>query len=175
MKLGLEIWTIGYGAWLLAGTADFLCHRRTDLSHTSGLPESALHVAQVALIGCGVILTLLFQMSPAVAAALAVLVAAHAVAGYLDTRSAYGRRDIRPIEQHLHSVLDTAPAFALVAVVAATWPAAGQTGWTWDLRQPALSVLVWASVLLPAVVLCAVPALLEFGAALAARRARHNG
>ena len=174
MKLGPEIWTIGYGAWLLAVSADFLCHRRTNLAHTSGLPESFLHLVQLALIGCGVVLALLFEMSQAVAAAMTALVAAHAVAGYIDTRCAYGRRDILPIEQHLHSVLDMAPAFALVAMVAATWPAAVRSNWAWDLRQPGLSATVWAGVLLPAIILCAVPALLEFRAARAVR-ARRDG
>ena len=39
---------------------------------------------------------------------LALLVLAHAIAGYFDTVSADGRR-ISPAEQHVHSVLDAAP------------------------------------------------------------------
>lgn len=161
--------TMAYGAyllWLLAGCLDFACHRRTDLPHTSGLRESALHLAQLALLGLALCLGLALRIGPAVLAALAALVAAHALLGYLDTRQAYGRRDIRPIEQHLHSVLDLAP-------VAALWWA-----WTWyepsagiALREPAPSPALWIAVLAPALVLCVAPAWLEWRASLAAARA----
>ncbi|MBN8768995.1 MAG: hypothetical protein J0I01_12465 [Stenotrophomonas nitritireducens] len=45
----------GYLRWLLAGCADFACHRRSDLPHTSGLPESLLHVLQMAPMGALVV------------------------------------------------------------------------------------------------------------------------
>jgi hypothetical protein len=51
---------LGYLVWLFAGLGDFLCHRRTDLPHTSGLTKSALHLPQLATIGAGVVLMLAF-------------------------------------------------------------------------------------------------------------------
>lgn len=41
----------GYLLWLLAGCLDFACRRRTQLPQTSGLRESAFHLAQLALLG----------------------------------------------------------------------------------------------------------------------------
>lgn len=154
-----------YLVWLLAGCLDFACHRRTDLAHTSGLRESALHLVQLALIGSGAVLALAMPIGPVVFAALAALTAAHAAVGYLDTRQAWRRRDLRPFEQHLHSVLDLAPFAALWWLgrhYRADTPAA--------LRDPALPLSLWLAVLAPALALCVLPALLEFRSAWAAAR-----
>ena len=76
------------------------------------------------------------------------------------------RRVLLPIEQHIHSVLDMAPVIALGWAMATTWPAPVNGPWQW--RNPALPVDIWVAVLLPAVLICVVPAILEFRAARAA-------
>lgn len=166
----------GYLLWLCAGLFDFLCHRRTDLPRTSGVAESSLHLVQLALIGAAVVFGLLFETGRTVAAVLLALVAAHAVVGYMDTRVAFRRRTLLPVEQHLHSVLDMAPIIALAWLVAATWPAAVSGGWDLAVREPALDLSLWVAVLLPALMLCCWPAVLEFRAAWARRtEVRHGG
>lgn len=162
----------GYLIWLGAGLLDFLCHRRTDLPHTSGVIESVLHCVQLGLIGIGMLMALAFEVGGLLVLAMASLVAAHAAAGYLDTRQAFNRRVILPAEQHLHSVLDMAPAMALAGLVIATWPAAVAPGWTLVPRQPAFGLWLWTAVLVPAVLLCAWPALLELRAAVRSVRGR---
>lgn len=99
----------GYLSWIAAGMADFALHRRSDLPHTSGLAESRLHLLQLVVVGTG--LFIWWALAPnwgawSLAAACVVL---HAFFGYADTRSAWHRRDIVPLEQHIHSVLDFAP------------------------------------------------------------------
>lgn len=158
-----------YLTWLVAGFTDFMLHRRTDLPHTSGLHESAFHLLQLALIGAALASCLLFEMGRSVAVLLVALVSLHAVCGYLDTRWAFRRRMLSPMEQHIHSVLDMAPIVGLAWVTAATWPAAITGGWNVTPRQPALDPGVWFAVLLPALLLCVVPAALEFRAAWKAR------
>lgn len=165
---------LAYGAWLLwllAGLGDFLCHRHTDLPRTSGLAESGLHLLQLVLIGGGVVAALALEPSGPLAVALGIAVAAHAVFGYLDTKSAFPRRTILPVEQHIHSVLDMAPPIAFSLWLAAHW-AVVQDGGALALRQPALPVSLWVAVLAPAVLLCGLPAVLEFRAAWACRRER---
>lgn len=98
-----------YAVWLAAGALDFHFHRRTDLPHTSAMRESLLHGLQLLLIGSGVLAWLVLESTWLLVTLLAVLVIAHAIAGYLDTVSADGRRRISPAEQHVHSVLDAAP------------------------------------------------------------------
>lgn len=99
----------GFLLWAAAGLADFALHRRTDLPHTSGLTESSLHLVQLGLMGMAVLVW--WALAPTWGAWLvtAALVLAHAGFGYLDTRSAWGKRPITPIEQHVHSVLDAMP------------------------------------------------------------------
>lgn len=155
----------GYLIWLLAGLADFVCHRRTDLPHTSGITESFLHWAQLALMGSCLIVGLVFELTPLSMMAIGLLVLAHAVVGYLDTRSAYGLREIGPFEQHVHSVLDMAPwtGLLLTSLTLASFESTG-----FNLRDPAVAPAWWAAILVPGVVLCGIPALLETRAALRA-------
>lgn len=166
-----------YGAyliWLVAGLGDFIMHWRTNLRLTSGVAESAAHLVQLVLLGTGIVLGLAFDIGPTIAVLLALIVAAHACVGYLDSRVAFGnRRTLYPVEQHLHSILDMAPIISLGVLLALTWPAvvAGDHGWMPVLRQPALPFAVWFWVIAPAVVLCVVPALLEFRAAWKSRLA----
>ena len=171
MDLSLRIAYALYIAWLVAGTCDFLCHRRTDLPRTSGVAESITHLLQLTVLAIAIVVGLAFRIGPAVALLLLALVATHAIVGYVDTRIAFVRgRVISPIEQHLHSVLDMAPIVSLMTLVGATWPAAVSGGAHMTLRDPALSGATWLAILLPAGVLCVVPALLEFKAAAAHAR-----
>lgn len=171
--MSTELWLacIGYLVWLLAGTADFLCHWRTDLPHTSGVAESTTHLVELALLGAAVVVWLVFDITALTVMLMFALVIAHAVVGYIDTRIAFARRRvILPVEQHVHSVLDMAPIVALVWVVVSTWPAAIDGDWELRLRAPALPFAAWAVALLPPVVLCIVPAVGEFSVAWRTRR-----
>ena len=160
----LRIAYTAYVVWLLAGLADFVCHRRSNLPLTSGLRESRFHLGQVGLIGSGAVLWLALEPGWHVFWLCALLTCVHAVIGYLDTKSAYGLRPITPIEQHLHSVLDTAPwiGLALMAWLIASddWmPAVGLR-----LRSEPLAARTWFAILAPAVLLVGVPVLAELGA-----------
>jgi len=159
----------GYVCWLLAGASDFLCHRRTDLPHTSGLAESWMHLLQLAVCGSGLVLWLALAPSLSLLSMELALVAAHAVFGYLDTRQAFGRRVISPIEQHLHSILDMAPIIAFGILLGSQWSTAWQHGWALTIRQPPFPPAIWILVLAPALLLCVLPAMLEFRAACSAR------
>jgi hypothetical protein len=162
----------GYLVWLSAGLCDFICHRRTDLPHTSGVAESFAHLLQLGLLGTAIVVGLAFEPGRATICAMLVLVVAHAGVGYWDTRIAFQRRRVSlPIEQHIHSVLDMAPIIAFGWVVARSWPAAVNGDWHVALRMPALPASVWVAVLLPAALLCVLPAIAEFRAAVAAKPA----
>lgn len=161
----------GYLFWLSCGLVDFILHRRTGIAHTSGVRESALHLVQLALIGAGLALGLLLALTPASLLLIGLLVAAHAVVGYLDTRSAYGLREIGPAEQHIHSVLDMAPVIGLVlsAILFADLRGSGLHE-----RQPAAGFGLWSLIVAPALLLCGLPALLEFRSALRVHRERRG-
>lgn len=151
-----------YALWLLAGTADFHLHRRTDLPHTSGLRESALHAVQLVVIGGSLLAWLALAPTLGLVLVLSGAVLVHAVAGYWDTVSADGRRRISPVEQHVHSVLDVAPWVFLVWIAFQVQP-----GWglVW---QPAPGWL-WGAVAVPAVLVVVMPWAYEFWRCLRAR------
>ena len=160
-----------YLVWLSAGLGDFISHWRTDLPRTSGVAESTTHLVQLGVLGTAVLLVLAFETGKSIALLLFVLVIAHAIVGYVDTRIAFGRRrTILPIEQHLHSVLDMAPIVFFAWLMISSRASITNGEWNIALRSPALPVAVWLCVLLPAVVLCIVPALVEFRAAWKAMR-----
>ena len=154
-----------YALWLAAGWLDFHFHRRTDLPHTSAMRESLLHGVQLLLIGSGVLAWLLLENTLSLVTFLALLVLAHAIAGYFDTVSADGRRRISPAEQHAHSVLDAAP-----------WVLLGWVGWQvhprWSLEVKPAAPGVWRLVLLPALGVVVLPWLWELLQCLRARRQR---
>ncbi len=121
---------------------------------TSAMRESLLHGVQLLLIGSGVLAWLLLENTLSLVTLLALLVIAHAIAGYLDTVSADGRRRISPAEQHVHSVLDAAP-WVLLAWVA--WQAHPR----WSLSVEPAAPGIWWWVLLPASGLVVLPWLWE--------------
>jgi len=163
-----------YWVWTIAGCLDFACHRATNLPATSGLAESRLHLVQLALCGAGAVMWMALEPTAGLAAVLGVIVLVHAWAGYRDTRAAFrAGRTILPVEQHLHSVLDVAPWVALAATAWLAWREP-QTQWSLVLRDTALPPLAWANVLVPALLLCVVPALLEFRDALRVARTRRD-
>lgn len=102
-------WHLLYLLWLSAGAMDFMLHRASNIEATSGLKESTLHLVQIGILGLATVLWLGFQASPTLLAILLALVCLHAITGYWDTKVAYPKRAIRPVEQHVHSILDLAP------------------------------------------------------------------
>jgi hypothetical protein len=117
-------------AWMLAGLADWLCHRRTRIEDTSGLGEWLLHVVQAAQLCGALLLVVLFEITAPVLALLAALVVAHWLTGYLDTRYTFARRPISPIEQSIHGCLELLPVFAVVLLgigASASGPLATET------------------------------------------------
>ncbi|BDU16399.1 hypothetical protein [Lysobacter auxotrophicus] len=163
-----------YWLWTIAGCLDFACHRATNLPATSGIAESRLHLVQLALCGGGAVLWLVLAPTAGLALLVGFIVVVHAWAGYRDTRAAFlAGRTISPIEQHIHSVLDVAPWIALAATAWLAWRAP-QTQWGLTLRETQLSIGIWAAVLLPALVLCVAPALMEFRDALRVANRRRN-
>jgi hypothetical protein len=115
----MTVWHGLYLLWLLAGSGDFVLHRRSAIEVTSGLRESSLHLLQIGLLGTGTLLWLLSAVTPALWLVLLSVVCLHALAGYWDTRVAFPVRTIVPLEQHVHSILDIAPWVALGAI---GWP-----------------------------------------------------
>ncbi len=136
---------------------DFGLHRARSIEATSGLEESGLHLAQIAILGAATLLWLSFRSSQPLFLILLALVFVHAITGYWDTRVAYPKRAIRPLEQHVHSILDLAPWIAIGAVYWAMPDTHVVTGLAFE-RAP---VALWLFATVPALLLTVLPALIE--------------
>ena len=152
------VWHALYLTWLIAGALDFSLHRASSIESTSGLRESRLHLAQIAILALAATLWLSFRPSPAVFAMFLALVILHAVTGYWDTRVAYPKRAIRPVEQHVHSILDIAPWIAAGAIY---WSMPSEAYGSAFMLHPR-PLALWLFAFVPALFLTGVPAVHEF-------------
>jgi hypothetical protein len=109
--------------WLAAGFADYLCHRATRIEHTSGWRESALHLLQLAEMAVPILAALFLEITSLVIVLMTVCFILHQATAMWDVHYADSRREIRPIEQHIHSILEMLPLMALLLVIALHWPA----------------------------------------------------
>jgi hypothetical protein len=116
--------------WLLAGLGDWLCHRRSRIERTAGPRESALHILLYLLIAVPVIFGLFLSINATLLAFMAACVAAHMAVSLWDTSYAQPRRYISPLEQHIHSYLDTLPLFALALASVMHWDALANPVWS---------------------------------------------
>ncbi|HUQ12620.1 MAG TPA: hypothetical protein VM146_20100 [Steroidobacteraceae bacterium] len=103
-------------AWLLAGAADWLCHRRTEIERTSGATESVWHMVLHAEIAVPLLLGLWLEINAGLLLFMAACVLAHMLTSLSDSRYAQPLRYISPIEQMVHSWLEMLPLFALVLI-----------------------------------------------------------
>ncbi|MGH8630030.1 MAG: hypothetical protein ACREU7_04590 [Burkholderiales bacterium] len=67
--------------WIAAGSGDYLAHRRSDIEHTTGVAESALHLLMLLQIGLPLLLALLFEINTLLFATFLVALVAHAITG----------------------------------------------------------------------------------------------
>jgi hypothetical protein len=163
--------------WLLSGMADYLCHARTDIAHTSGAHESALHLVQTAEIGLPVLVFLFLSTNALALALMAAGVVAHTATSWRDVKFAASLRYISPGEQYVHSFLNVLPWIALALVAILHWPVvvamfdpAIASDWVPRWRQPAFAGAIVFAVLASSLLLGALPGVLEFMHVLAVAR-----
>jgi hypothetical protein len=108
--------------WLAAGFADYLCHRATSIETTSGPKESLLHLLQFSEMAEPTLAAIFLEINALVILVMIISLILHQLTAMWDVRYAYHRRQVTPIEQHVHSVLEMLPLTALLIVVALHWP-----------------------------------------------------
>lgn len=163
--------------WLLSGLADYLCHARTDIAHTSGTHESALHLLQTAEIGLPVLVFLFLSTNALVLALMTTGVVAHTATSWRDVKFAAQLRHISPGEQYVHSFLIVLPWVALALVAILHWPVvvamfdpAIASEWKPHWRQPPFDGGLLSVVLASSLLFGALPGGLEFMHTLAVAR-----
>jgi hypothetical protein len=165
----LLLWGL-YPLWLLAGAGDYLCHRRTDIEHTSGSGESWYHLLQFLALLVVFAAATLFDVNALVFGVMIIMVLIHSVLAHMDVSYTDGRRYISPLEQHIHGFMDVLPLMAVAIVGVLNWEQIDlgmAEGMTVSLVTPLTSGRVW--LLVSFAVLSGVPIVEEL-----ARTRRHR-
>ncbi len=157
-----------YPAWLLAGAGDYLCHRASDIEHTSGTKESWLHLLQFLSLLIAFAIAVLMTLNAIVFAIAVALVVVHTVLAHVDVSYTDGRRYISPIEQLVHGFMDVLPPVAIALIGVMHWPeiAAAPSAPILSLRPPDIGRVLFVGSF---AVLSGVPILEEL-----ARTCRHR-
>jgi hypothetical protein len=126
--------------WIIAGLGDYAMHRRTRIEETSGTKESVLHILQLVQIGVPILLGLLLEVNALVLLVMLIGLLAHEATALWDLHYTTGLREIRPLEQHVHSFMEVLPLMAVSFVSMLYWDqlqslfGIGPEPARWDLR-----------------------------------------
>lgn len=107
--------------WLIAGFADWLCHRATHIESTTGAKESLIHLLMFVEVGIPLLAAMFLEINSLVIAAMMIVFLIHEATAIWDVRYATTARTVSPIEQHVHSFLEMIPLMGLVSVVTLHW------------------------------------------------------
>ena len=107
--------------WLLAGCADWLCHRAAHIATTTGAKESILHLLMFAEIGLPLLAAIFLQINAGIIALMIVAFFIHEATALWDVSCAVTARDVTPVEQHVHSFLEIIPLMAILFVISLHW------------------------------------------------------
>jgi hypothetical protein len=107
--------------WVLAGFADYLCHRNSNIEHVNGAKESALHWLMLGEVGVPMLAALFLKIDALLIAFMIVCLIAHELTGYADLRLAMRTRRVTAFEQQVHSVLEIIPLTALLLLCLLHW------------------------------------------------------
>ena len=107
--------------WLVAGFADYLCHRASHIATTSGPKESLIHLLMLTEIGIAVTAAMTFEIDAAIIVLMIIVWAAHEATAVWDVTFAHHKREVTPIEQWVHGYLGVLPLLSLLMVVILHW------------------------------------------------------
>lgn len=107
--------------WLMAGCADWLCHRTSHIETTTGAKESMLHLLMFAEIGLPLLAAIFLQINAGIIALMIVAFFVHEATALWDVSYAVTARKVTPIEQHVHSFLELIPLMAILFVISLHW------------------------------------------------------
>jgi len=108
--------------WGIAGFADWLCHRATNIESTSGLKESLMHSAMGIQVGIPIALCLLFRVNILILIICLLAWCLHEFIAHMDVAYASEKRKITIWEMHAHSYLATLPLYMLSIIAVINWP-----------------------------------------------------
>ncbi|ANS69158.1 diguanylate cyclase/phosphodiesterase [Streptomyces lincolnensis] len=105
-------------SWFVPGLADWAMHRRTRIEDTAGTKESLIHSLMMAEVGIPIAFTLRYEVNPLLLIVQLGGAAVHEATALWDVKTAVDSdREVRPVEQHIHSFLESLPFGALASLM----------------------------------------------------------
>lgn len=164
--------------WIVAGVADWLCHRSAGIEHNAGPKESLIHLLMFAEVGLPLVIALVCEINALVIVLMVAAFFVHEATALWDVSYAVTKRVVTPLEQHIHSFLEMIPLMAIGLLAVSHWeqvqalvgigPAKADFGLR--LKDPSVSGKYLAAVLSAAFLFSFVPYVLELRRGLRARR-----
>ncbi|BCG86528.1 hypothetical protein MesoLj113c_26380 [Mesorhizobium sp. 113-3-9] len=133
--------------WLIAGFADWLCHRASHIETTTGPKESLIYLLMFVEVRIPLLAGMFLDINALIISAMLVAFIVHKATAMWDASYATTARTVTPLEQHVHSFLEMIPLMGIVIVVSLHWSqflALFGMG-----SEPAKFALVWKSEPLP--------------------------
>jgi hypothetical protein len=103
--------------WLLAGLADYACHRHQRIEHNASVKESALHLLMLAELGVGLLVALFLELTAAAYAVMLAACVAHELTTWIDLAYAESKRRIPWYEQWVHGLQQALPWVGLLMLM----------------------------------------------------------
>lgn len=107
--------------WMAAGLTDYVLHKRAQIEDNAGTKESILHALQLGEAGIPVVLALLLEINALIFLVMVLAFILHELTSLWDVSYASSRRDVSPLEQHVHSFMEVLPLMALSFVTILYW------------------------------------------------------
>jgi hypothetical protein len=107
--------------WLLAGFADWLCHRATRIETTTGAKESIFHLLMLAEMGLPLLAAIFLEVNAGIIAFMIAAFFLHEITALWDVSYAVKWRKVSPIEQHVHSFQEMIPLMAILLLISRHW------------------------------------------------------
>lgn len=156
--------------WLLAGFADFACHRVLRIEYSAGVRESLLHLLMLAQLGVAILCALLLEPTALVFAVMLAACLAHEATTCADLAYAGSHRRIPWFEQWVHALQQSFPWAWLAGWMVVQAPQAlalfglGESAPIWELRlrQPQFPMAYLVTFFAGAAVLIVGPFAYEF-------------
>jgi hypothetical protein len=107
--------------WLLAGFADWLCHRATHIETTTGAKESVFHLVMLVEMGLPLLAAIFLEVNAGIIAFMIVAFFLHEITTLWDVSYAIKWRKVSSIEQHVHSFQEMIPLMAILLLISRHW------------------------------------------------------
>jgi hypothetical protein len=99
--------------WIASGSIDYVLHRNAKIESNAGTTESLMHAVGISMSAVPVLAGLFLEVDAGVVLAMIGGYAAHAGMTIWDVSYASTKREVEPLEQHVHGMLELLPFTAL--------------------------------------------------------------